>query len=162
MYRIDNIFTNKERKDFIKKSKPLLLSVEEMNRRWGNLGKFPGKQTEQNLCGRKEFEFEHYTIVNKVEKIYGRNVAVFRSWVNWTNGSKKDICWHHHALADVTLVYYMKTPLPFFSNGTLFRDKFVEVPQNGLLVFSPDLEHTAPSSPFRFDRYTFAMEMVWR
>jgi hypothetical protein len=52
----------------------------------------------------------------------------------------------------------MKTYTPFDS-GTNFRDGFVRAGQNSLLIFPSSLDHTVPSSLFRFKRYTMAMEM---
>ena len=96
-----------------------------------------------------------------LELVYKRTglvLEVSKSWVNWTNGSKKDIAWHIHP-SQYSLVYYMKTPLPFFNNGTLFRKGLFKAPQNSIIVFPGSMEHTAPSSPFRFNRYSLAMEL---
>ena len=99
-------------------------------------------------------------MLKRIEQHTGYNYIIERSWINWTNGDKKDIGWHRHD-ADLSVVYYIKIPLPLFSNGTLFRDGFVKAPQNSLLIFPSHLEHTAPSSPFRFDRYTLAMDLLY-
>ena len=73
---------------------------------------------------------------------------ILKSWINWTNGKKKDIQWHNHKdSGDLSLVYYMKT-FPFFSNGTLFRRWMVKAPQNSILIFPCHIEHTAPTCPF--------------
>ena len=156
-YLIENIFTNKERKDLIEKSKPFLV----------DLDYFPGRQSIANLAFDNDFRFHHERILRSIKEKTGLKFLFTRSWVNWSNGKKKDLAWHTHPSSgsppcDFTAVYYMQT-LPFFNNGTLFRLPigFVKAPQNSLLMFNPDLEHTAPTCPFPIDRYAFAMEMVY-
>ena len=100
-------------------------------------------------------------MIKVVYQYTGMRFTIQRAWVNWTNGEKEQINWHTHPNSDVSLVYYMDIPLPFFSNGTLFRDKFIKVPQNSLLLFPSSMEHTAPPSPLRFDRYTMALSLIY-
>ena len=164
-YCIENIFTNEERKDFIKKSKPFLLDPEQLSdiaSRMNLHGRtYPGKQTSPDLHERNEFKYEHNRIVSVIRRILGKDVLILKSWGNWTNGKKKDIQWHNHKdSGDLSLVYYMKT-VPFFSNGTVFKERMVRSPQNSMLIFPCHMEHTAPSCPFRFDRYTLAMDLVY-
>ena len=86
------------------------------------------------------------------------SLEVSRSWINLTNGRKKEIHWHNHP-SDYTLVYFIQT-LPFFNSGTLFREKFIRVKQNGIVIFPGKIEHAAPSYPFPFfERYSLAMEL---
>ena len=98
-------------------------------------------------------------VLNIIFEKTGLILDVSSVWVNLTNGNKDIIAWHNHT-SDYTLVYYMKT-FPFFSNGTLFREPigFVKAPQNSLILFPGRLEHTAPSSLFRFSRYTVAINL---
>ena len=156
-YLIENIFTNKERKDLIEKSKPFLV----------DLDYFPGRQSIANLAFDNDFRFHHERILRSIKEKTGLKFLFTRSWVNWSNGKKEDLAWHTHPSSgsppcDFTAVYYMQT-LPFFNNGTLFRLPigFVKAPQNSLLMFPPYLEHTAPTCPFPIDRYAFAVEMVY-
>ena len=153
IYRIINVFDNKRRKQILEQSKIFMEDSEAFED-----GKFfPGRQTRNNLHHRIPFaaSFER-----RIGKFTGLNLAVINSWANWTNGNKRDIAWHSHPYP-YTGVYYLKT-FPFFSNGTLFREKFVKAPQNSLLLFPGHMEHTAPSSPLRVDRYTLAMEFEIR
>ena len=150
MYKIHNVLSNKDRKKLIKDCQPLLLDLGE---------EFPGKQTYSTLHLHSNFISPIKNMVRTLCKETGLDlVVVDKAWINWTNGSKKDIGWHNHS-CDYALVYYMKIPLPFFSNGTLFEDRFVRAPQNSMIIFPAKLKHTAPSSPFRFDRYTMALEL---
>ena len=52
-YLIENIFTNKERKDLIEKSKPFLV----------DLDYFPGRQSIANLAFDNDFRFHHERIL---------------------------------------------------------------------------------------------------
>lgn len=148
MYIIKNVFTDGQRHKLIKDCQPLLLE-------WGK--KFPGRQTRSKLHLHPDFISPIQEMVRIIFQETGLNFVISKSWINWTNGKKKDISWHYHS-ADYSLVYYIKT-FPFFSNGTLFKNKFIKAPQNSLLFFPAHLEHTAPSSPLPFDRYTLAMDL---
>ena len=151
---ITDVFNRDQRKKLLELSKPRLQVLD------NELRTYPGKQT-NNLIKIKEFNFFHQRFemgINQVQK-FGLKLKIVKSWVNWTNGKKKDIVWHNHSDYDYALVYYMKTPLPFFSNGTLFREGLFKAPQNSIIVFPGSMEHTAPSSPFRFSRYTMAMDL---
>ena len=152
MYKIHNVLSNKDRKKLIKDCQPLLQ----------DLGKeFPGKQTYGDLHLHPDFISPIKDMIRIIVKETGLDLVVGdMAWINWTNGSKKDIRWHVHTHScDYASVYYMKTPLPFFSNGTLFEDGFVRAPQNSMIIFPANLVHTAPTSPFRFDRYTMSMNL---
>ena len=61
--------------------------------------------------------------------------------------------------AEWVAVYYIKTQ-PYFDNGTEFEHGVIKTPQNSLLLFPASLNHTAPTSPFRFDRYTMALDLI--
>ena len=153
IHLIKNVFTNKQRRKLIKDCQPLIVDMGPQ---------FPGRQTYAELHLHPDFTSSMNDILGIVYKEIGLSLVISKSWANWTNGNKKDIAWHIHP-SQYSLVYYMKTPLPFFNNGTLFRLPigFVKAPQNSLLMFNPDLEHTAPTCPFPIDRYAFAMEMVY-
>ena len=146
---VNDIFSKEERKKCLKDLQPLLVKFPNC----------PGKQTHPTLHLHPDFTFLINDILKIVLKETGLDLVVAdKVWINWTNGSKKDINWHCHP-CDYALVYYMKTPLPFFSNGTLFREGLFKAPQNSMIIFPGDREHTAPSSPFRFGRYSLAMEL---
>ena len=158
IYLIKNVLADDERKKLIEDSIPLLLSSEEM----GEIHKgrrYPGKQTFADLHLDSKFRSVVYKMLNIIFEKTGLILDVSSVWVNLTNGNKDIVAWHNHT-SDYTLVYYMKT-FPFFSNGTLFREPigFVKAPQNSLILFPGRLEHTAPSSLFRFSRYTVAINL---
>ena len=157
---IKNIFTDAERKHLLKYAIPRLISGDELSKRSSSGGFFPGKQTDGNLHQIPVFIPAHNIFLKRIREDIGIHCIILRSWVNLTNGYKKDIGWHTHN-ADLSAVYYIKTPLPFFSNGTLFRERMIRSPQNSMLIFPSHLDHTAPTCPFRFDRYTLAMDLAY-
>ena len=151
---IKNLLSRKIRKEFIKKTDPLLLHINDYPDRV-----YPGKQTKPDLHLNSDPFVRDVImhIANSAAMTLETQVELESSWVNWTNGKKKDINWHIHN-ADYALVYYMKI-LPFFDNGTLFKHEFIKVSQNSALIFPAAMTHTAPSCPFHFDRYTLAMNL---
>ena len=160
IYRIDNVFDNEKRKDILERSKKYLrdhkqfVDLENMPPEI----RLPGKQTPPDL--HKKIPFAN-DILKVIKNNLDLDFAVISSWVNWTNGKKKDVYWHTHN-SHYAAVYYLKTPLPFFSNGTLFEDKFYKAPQNSILLFPGHMRHTAPTSLFRLDRYSLGMELMKR
>tara|TARA_B100000287_G_C20285223_1_gene643668 strand:+ start:82 stop:624 length:543 start_codon:yes stop_codon:yes gene_type:complete len=157
---IKNIFTNEQRKDLIEYCQPLLLDQEAMVKSTGRFNsKFPGKQT-LPLEDCLEFMWAKRIIVDTLLDKMGWFFKINSSWINWTNGKARDITWHRHYDVPYSAVYYIKT-FPLFSNGTLFRRPigFVKAPQNSIMVFPSNLEHTAPSSPLPFSRYTMAFDL---
>ena len=153
MALIEKVLRDDERKKLIKDSKPLLLS----NLKHPDGTYYPGKQTLTVMKGRPEFEPILNHMVMIIKKTTGMDLVINKAWVNWTNGNKKDMAWHTHP-CDFAAVYYMKT-FPLFSNGTLFKDGLVKAPQNSILILPGELEHSAPSSPLRFERYTLAINL---
>ena len=149
MIIINNVLTNKERKDLIKFSQPYLK----------NFGPdYPGKQTDGDISKYFPFKDIHYKILSICTKKLKLSLEISRSWINLTNGRKGETYWHNHP-SDYTLVYFIQT-LPFFNSGTLLREKFIRVKQNGIVLFTGKTEHAAPSYPFPFfDRYSLAMEL---
>ena len=154
---IKNVLTNDEREKLLKDVQPLLVDGDSIY-----LGKFnmwyAGRQTHPTLHLHPDFISTINYMVKLISKEMGKNFILDKAWANWTNGKRKDILWHNHKDYDYAVVYYMKT-LPFFNNGTLFKNGFIKAPQNSLLIFPAHLEHTAPSCPFRFERYTLAMNL---
>ena len=153
---ITDVFNRDERKKLLELSKPRLQVLD------NELRTYPGKQT-NNLIKIKEFNFFHQRFemgINQVQTS-GMKLKIVKSWVNWTNGKKKDINWHSHLPADFSGVYYLKTP--FYSKGTLFETGHLYAPDNSLAVFPAHIKHTAPISPWpflRFSRYTLAMDLL--
>ena len=149
MIIINNVLTNKERKDLIKFSQPYLK----------NFGPdYPGKQTDGDISKYFPFKDIHYKILSICTKKLKLSLEISRSWINLTNGRKGETYWHNHPSV-YTLVYFIQT-LPFFNSGTLLREKFIRVKQNGIVLFPGKTEHAAPSYPFPFfDRYSLAMEL---
>tara|TARA_B100000287_G_scaffold293300_1_gene276644 strand:+ start:250 stop:753 length:504 start_codon:yes stop_codon:yes gene_type:complete len=160
IYLIKNVLADDERKKLIADSRPLLKQGKQLSEYFKTVNPFPGKQTFSDLYLNSKFTFSFNHMVDMIWRETGLNLEIKGAWVNWTNGKKKDIAWHSHNRHDYALVYYMKT-FPFFSNGTLFREPigFVKAPQNSLILFPGRLEHTAPSSLFRFSRYTVAINL---
>ena len=162
MYKIHNVLSNRERKKIIKDVQPFLMNREQMNIRYNNTNFYPGRQTEDSLHLKPEFAFLIMKIIDKIKKEIKLNLEVRRSWVKWSNGREDQVNWHHHYLqedASFAAVYYLKT-LPFFSNGTLFEDGFVRVPQNSMIIFPAHILHTTPKHPFPFiDRYVMGMDL---
>ena len=158
---VKNVLTNKERKKLIEDAKPYLIDGEDLDR----LGMenpywfFCGKQTTaSDFEDIPAFKDSINKILTKIRKKIDKDLIIDRAWVNWTNGKKKDMGWHTHWAFPYAAVYYMKT-FPFFSNGTLFEDGLTKAPQNSVLIFPGYLNHTAPSSPLRFDRYSMAFNL---
>ena len=161
IYRINNVFDNEKRKDILERSKKYLRDHKEFVDS-GDLHpelRLPGKQTSPNL--HKKIPFAN-DILKVIKNNLDLDLVVINSWVNWTDGNKKDLNWHNHKAFDYAGVYYLRIPFPFFNNGTLCEDKFYKASQNSLLLFPGRMNHTAPSSPFRFHRYTLAMNLMKR
>ena len=157
---IKNILTNKERKQLIEYSKPLLLTGEELNRH--AVARIedsypPSKQTLSDLHRNDKFIPIIIKILNQIESETKLKVIPDKVWINWNSGKKEEQCWHTHP-SEYTIVYYIKT-FPFFNNGTCFKDKFVRAPQNSLIMFTGNMSHSVPSYPFYFERYTLAMNL---
>ena len=162
MYKIYNVLSNRERKKIIKDVKPLLMDSEQLQRNYNHSYDYPGKQTDSQLHLRPQFSSAIKKILDKVIKETGIDLLVYQSWVKWSNGREDQMNWHsHYPLQPVSFasVYYLKT-LPFFSNGTLFEDGFVQVPQNSMIIFPAHLLHTTPKYPFPFiDRYVMSIDL---
>ncbi len=165
---IKNVLSNKQRKKLIRDAQPLLKTSDEIADYYNNHRgqRYAGRQTTCNLQEDPKFLEPIITMMTRIHKETGKNFVVKNSWINWTNGTKKEVAWHDHLKAvdrgtGYTMVYYIKVPLPFFSNGTLFKEEgFITAPQNSILIFPPHLVHTAPSSPFRLERYTMSLDLL--
>ena len=151
IYRIDNVFDNERRKDILERSKKYLKSQDDFR----GLDFLPGKQTSPHLHTQISFATE---VLQSIKDAVGLDLDIKKSWVNWTNGKKKDVYWHTHN-SHYAAVYYLKT-LPFINSGTMFEKKFVRASQNSMLLFPSDLSHSAPHSLLRYNRYTIALELV--
>jgi len=160
IYRIDNILDDEFRKRILERSKEYLMTLDDFHRtrRDTKLVDLPGKQTPPDLHIQLTYG---PPLLSAISKSIGINFTIKKSWVNWTNGDKREMCWHTHD-SDYAGVWYLKTPVPFFSNGTIIEDKFYRAPQNSLLLFPGHMKHTAPSSPLRLDRYTLGMDLMRR
>ena len=116
-----------------------------------------GKQTHATLYELPVFQSLMDEMLEVIRERTELDLVVATAGANWTNGKRENINWHTHP-NDYSAVYYIKT-FPLFSNGTLFKDGLVKAPQNSILFFPGTLEHSAPSSPLRFDRYTMALNL---
>lgn len=154
---VKNVLTNKERKKLIADCKPHLIDGKELEKKYGKT--FPAKQTLETIyhipCFREPINKILVTIANTLRQ----GIVLQRVWINCTTGKDEDSVWHNHLPMKWSCVYYMKT-IPFVDSGTLFKDGFVRAPQNSLLIFPSHLEHTAPSSPLRFKRYSMALDLT--
>ena len=158
MYKIHNVLSSKERKKIIKDIQPFLMDGEQLGKYYNNPDGYPGKQTISHLHQQPEF----FSVIKKIEDIIKKEIdldlKVEKSWVKCSN-SDTQLNWHTHHCAYAS-VYYMKIPLPFFSNGTLFKDGFVRAPQNSMIIFPAHLLHTTPTNPFPFiDRYVMSIAL---
>lgn len=163
VFRLDNVLSSERRKKIITDAEKIGLGDteywDEANR---GLKELPGRQTRDDLHRIEEFRWLVREFRGIAEEVLKRKLVVDGAWVNWTNGKKRDICWHSHD-HDYALVYYVKV-FPMFSNGTIFKNKngekvFYKANQNSLLLFPARIEHTAPTSPLRFGRYTLALDL---
>ena len=154
--KIENVFTNKERKKLLKDCYPLLIDGKELGLFY-NKDVYPGKQTHPTLHLHPGFSWAHDHILRLVEEKIGLNFEIQKSWILCIKGKIEDTHWHTHT-SDYSCVYYMRTTPPF-GNGTFFKHGFVEAPENSIICFPSDLKHTAPASPFRFERYTLAINL---
>ena len=163
MYKIYNVLSNQERKKIIKDVKPFLMTSEQLQSNYNHSYDYPGKQTDSQLHLKPQFSSAIKKILDKVIEEIGMDLQVYQSWVKWSNGREDQMNWHsHYPLQPVSFaaVYYLKT-LPFFSNGTLFEDGFVQVPQNSMIIFPAHLMHSTPKYPFPFiDRYVLSINLT--
>ena len=153
---LKNVLSNKERIDLLNFCKPHLLTGEELSRRFNGCYP-PSKQTLSTLHKFDEIRPVIMKIISKVNNETDLNIGTDKVWMNWNSGKKEEQYWHTHP-CDLALVYYVKT-IPFLNDGTCFKDKFVRSPQNSLIIFPGNKLHSVPSYPFRFERYTLAMDL---
>ena len=151
MIVIDNVLSEKQRKELLELCKPLTKVVSGV----------PAKQSDEFLYMRprikKYLDIFAQKISNKLSKST-KTICIDKVWVNEDRGYKKDICWHRHE-SQLTAVYYMKT-IPLINSGTLFEDKFVRCKQNSILIFPGHLMHGTPSYPFHWvKRYSISMDI---
>ena len=148
--KIENILTNEQRVDLIKKCKPFLTKIPNC----------PAIQTYPHLHQVNDLVSFYEIFLKRIENELKLNVSIFKSWVNEDVGRKEDIHWHTHDNVDYTCVYYMKT-IPFFNSGTLFEDGFIRSKQNSMLIFPGNVLHGTPSYPFRFiKRYSLVIDLI--
>ena len=146
---IKNVLHPTERKQLIENCKPFLL-----DRR----PEFPGFQSnpvQEYGFGYHQFHNVHNKFLDIAQRELKKRLKWDKSWFLYTKGRVENNFWHTHPV-NYAGVYYMKTT-PFFNSGTAFKDGFFEAPENSLLIFSGNLPHRAPSSPFPFNRYTMML-----
>ena len=90
---IKNILTNKERKQLIEYSKPLLLTGEELNRH--AVARIedsypPSKQTLSDLHRNDKFIPIIIKILNQIESETKLKVIPDKVWINWNSGKKEE------------------------------------------------------------------------
>ena len=152
-FQFNNVLSNKQRKLLIKTCKPLVRKLSPSH---------PALQTNAYaLFQNKDISFFYDILGNIIRENLNLNFKFTESWFNEDSGLKKDICWHTHPEPHYTCVYYAQT-IPFFSSGTLFKEKFVRSKQNSLLIFPGSILHGTPSYPFHLiKRYTLVTDMIF-
>ena len=159
---IDNIFSEEERKKLIDLSQPLLVPSERFQASAFENGYprkfYPGKQSFPTVHLHPDFQYYFNHIVELVNST-GIRVKIKEAWVNY-HDAPRPLNWHIHFKegSDYCVIYYMKTN--WIDSGTVFRDKFVKVPQNSLLLFPCHLEHSVPRNLLRLKRYTLAIDLT--
>lgn len=177
---IKDIFTDEQRKKLIEDSKPLLLDGKKVNQffQWSDYYQEDFnwyKATHATIHLHPDFIWAFDIIISRLKDVVGMEFEVDASWMNLSNGDRDrrkvlekngGKWWHNHKKGpvsrgcDYACVYYMKIPFPFFSNGTLFKDYgLVKAKQNSMLLFPSHLDHATPSSPLRFKRQTWAINL---
>lgn len=156
---LQQIFREDDRKLLLELSKPYVVE------KAGVHGvRYPGKQSwPPNLFQLSE-KFGPYLQIlqNNIQHVYGQQYYIQKSWVNWTNGKKRDMAWHNHPTSVLSAVYYLQTTR-FFNQGTLFEHYGkVWAPQNSIVVFPSTLMHSAPSCILPLNRYTIALDIIER
>ena len=164
-YKIDNVFTEEQRQKLLSDFKPFLLDAKQQSAWNLDVPEYPEgfdwfKISFPTLHLVPQFKELHENVLNLIKKECGLNLKIAKSWVNLSNGKRKKVQYHTHPDGpEYSCVYYIKT-FPFFSNGTLFKDYgLIRAKQNSLMIFDPNLEHSTPSSPLPFERYTWAMDL---
>ena len=167
LYKIDNIFTEDQREKLIEDSKPLFLDgakfATTMSTGYG-LGYQEGfnwyRITHPTVHLHPDFKWAYQIILSRIKEVVGKECVCVKSWMNTSNGDKDNLSWHNHRQVDYAGVYYLKIPFPFFSNGTLFKDHgFIKAKENSMIVFPGHFMHTTPSSPLRFKRCSWALDL---
>ena len=143
---IKNVLTKHQRKILLKECKSYLIDLGD---------NFPGRQSRPLKFDHPQFQWVHEIFYKIVSEKLQIPLQWDCSFFNETDGSEESIAWHNHPV-DYAGVYYMKI-FPLFSNGTLFEEGLVKVPQNSLLLFQGNLLHSCPTSPLRFKRYTMSL-----
>ena len=165
IFLLYDVFEKHEREKFINDIQKFIVDGAELNAFYGARGYPEGfdwfKISHPTLHVLPEFEKLHQHVLDLIKKEFGLNLEIKRSWVNLTKGQRKKVVWHNHdGDPDYSMGYYMKLPLPFFSNGTLFKDYgLVKAKQNSLMLFDSSVDHSTPPSPFPLERYTWAMDL---
>tara|TARA_Y100001963_G_C6644344_1_gene382560 strand:+ start:293 stop:799 length:507 start_codon:yes stop_codon:yes gene_type:complete len=156
-HSISNIFSDDERNEFIKKVQPYLIDYTEWNKISGI--RLEGKQTDSDLYKNKIFSFYYIRFLDALKKTIGCEFEIEKSWINYHDGKRKELCWHLHPGCSHVAVYYLKTNR-FFNSGTMFKGiGFIKSKQDSLLLFPSHLEHSVPLYKFGFSRYTLSMNL---
>ena len=178
IYKIYNVFSNKERKKIIKDCQPLLLTGSQLADYYNETKPYPGRQSHPTVHLNSNFKWVYDIFLKKIKEELKFNFSVHKSWFKYTVGGANDISWHNHTYDNVsfTSVYYIKTNR-FLSGGTMFTDsfnitsenkhkkrkhEFVRSPQNSLLIFPSNLVHSTPNVLFRNDRYVLSTDFHLR
>tara|TARA_R100000008_G_C3567115_1_gene159771 strand:- start:840 stop:1364 length:525 start_codon:yes stop_codon:yes gene_type:complete len=167
---IDNIFSEEERLKIIEDVQPLLLDGIELGKYITHLynpdygavyqeGFSWFSLTHDTVHQHPDFKERIEIITQRASEEVKIPLKCIKAWVNVSDGRSKRRMYHNHQ-AFFSSVYYIKT-FPFFSNGTVFKDRgLVKAPQNSLLLFPSHFLHTTPGSPLRFKRYTMALDFI--
>ena len=170
-YKIDNVFTEEQRQQLINDFKPFLVDGKRRSLDY-NSNNYDANRYQEGFEWFKvshptihlvpQFKESHQHLMDVIKKECGLDLEIDKSWVNLSKGiRKKKVEYHTHPCGpDFSCVYYLKIPFPFFSNGTLFKDYgLVKAKENSMLLFPSHLDHATPSSPLRFKRQTWAINL---
>ena len=172
VYKIEDVFTRDQREKLIEDSQPLLMDGEELSKHMcasGHPDYGVGYQqgfnwymvTHPTVHLHSGFEWGHQIILSKIKEKTGKDCEIQKSWMGVSNGDNGTLVWHNHKTCDYVGVYYMKM-FPFFSNGTLFKDYgLIKAKENSLLLFPSHLDHSTPSSPLRFKRQCWSVNLKY-
>ena len=140
---IKDVLTDTQRKYLLKYSIPLLIEGDEISRRLSDPSYYPGKQTPTNLHKFSYFKEIHSIFLKCIKQYTGYDCMINKSWVNWTNGSKKDISWHNHENeGKLSAVYYLE--LSKKELVTEFKNKKVKTEEGDVLIFPSYMLHRSP------------------
>ena len=146
---LDDIFSNKHRKQLIKDYKSVSFLDTEL------------RESTVNLGLNEKYRSSCTYIVDSFEKNTGIKLILKNAWIS--RSTRTTAIFHNHENYDLGCVYYMKTQPLLRNSGTMFRfpdgDRLFKAPQNSAILFPANLTHSVPPQFLPLSRYTLAMEL---